>query len=149
MKYILALTSLVVLTQSARVPKHDDEWEESSASFNGIFGDHVTNYTCGNIQIGGCSPRGGSCSGGLFGSGLNSQCQCNSGYYKSMCDWGPAPTDADPAPSNGIDWTADRVARVALALDASTAAYGNNTVNGVMLTTIESICPSLLTPPGL
>lgn len=60
-----------------------------------------------------------------------------------MCDWGPAPTDADPAPSNGIDWTADRVARVALALDASTAAYGNNTVNGVMLTTIESICPSL------
>jgi hypothetical protein len=142
-RVICFLALLFVLARSAPHITNEDIWEESSNLFGGILSDHVANYTCGQVQIGSCSPRGGSCSGGVFGSDLNSHCVCKPGFYQSKCDWGPVPTDAEPSPSNGIDWTSDKVARVAVALDAATAAYANNTVNGVLQTTVEAQCPTI------
>jgi len=138
---IRTLCVLALIATLARSAPHrnDDEWQEVSSEFNGLLGTRVEHYTCGNVQIGACSPRGGSCSSGIFGSGIDPHCECQPGFYQHMCDWGPTPPN-----SNGIDWTDQMVARIALALDASTAAYANNTINGVIQTTVEAQCPDIM-----
>ena len=77
---------------------------------------------------------GGSCG---FGAGiLGGNCNCADGYFGQgyRCDWGP--TDET---QNGIVWTAEKVKRVALAMDVAAGSYYDG-ANGEL----EQKCPALL-----
>merc|ERR1711907_727507 len=90
LQLLCALVLTLSLSQGSEEPPASDEWledppasdkwtEDSSKFVNGWFSDSVEGYTCGMIQKGACSPRGGSCKRGWTGE----YCKCRDGYHKS------------------------------------------------------------------